>query len=205
MQILISVALNIQKSAHNKIQQQYHADNPTLNPVNPNGNRFVPDDGYDEPRLSEDSLISPPMSPILDTHAVASTYQEEYVETSYLKSKSWWLGILLMVTGEAGNFIGKNNAIPLSCWTNRVADCEGPINLSIAYGFAPASTIAPLGTVALVSNVILAPAMLHERFRIRDFFGVVLAVAGAVVVVINSKSKEVKVCAFYELPNCLGH
>ena len=38
---------------------------------------------------------------------------------SYLRSGTWWIGILLMVLGEAGNFI--------------------------AYGFAPASVVAPLG------------------------------------------------------------
>ncbi|KAF9109491.1 hypothetical protein BGX27_007569, partial [Mortierella sp. AM989] len=63
-------------------------------------------------------------------------------ETEYLRSKAWWFGMTLMILGECGNFM--------------------------AYGYAQASIVAPLGTVALVSNVILAPLMLKEPFRRRD-------------------------------------
>ncbi|CAO3674961.1 unnamed protein product [Umbelopsis ramanniana] len=76
------------------------------------------------------------------------------------------MGISLMVIGEIGNFV--------------------------AYGFAPASTIAPLGTTTLVSNVILAPLLLKERFRFRDILGVMFAVFGATVVVLSSKREEIK-------------
>ncbi|KAK2766095.1 hypothetical protein FQN54_007610 [Arachnomyces sp. PD_36] len=85
---------------------------------------------------------------------------------SYLKSPYWWAGIILMTTGEAGNFL--------------------------AYGFAPASIVSPLGVVALVSNCLIAPFMLKERFRVRDFWGVVVAVAGAVTVVMSAKTSENK-------------
>lgn len=46
---------------------------------------------------------------------------EENESRSYIKSKLWWAGILLMALGEGGNFL--------------------------SYGFAPASVVAPLGTV----------------------------------------------------------
>lgn len=42
-------------------------------------------------------------------------------EGMYLKSKLWWLGMVLIAIGEGGNFL--------------------------SYGFAPASVVAPLGTV----------------------------------------------------------
>ena len=42
-------------------------------------------------------------------------------EGAYLKSKLWWLGLALIAIGEGGNFL--------------------------SYGFAPASVVAPLGTV----------------------------------------------------------
>lgn len=71
-----------------------------------------------------------------------------------------------MIVGEAGNFI--------------------------AYGFAPASIVSPLGVVALVSNCIIAPCLLHERFRQRDFWGVVVAVGGAVTIVLSAKNSETK-------------
>ena len=85
---------------------------------------------------------------------------------SYLKSPYWWAGIILMTCGEAGNFI--------------------------AYGFAPASIVSPLGVVALVSNCIIAPVLLKERFRQRDFWGVAIAIAGAVTIVLSAKNSETK-------------
>lgn len=85
---------------------------------------------------------------------------------SYLKSPYWWIGIILMTTGEAGNFL--------------------------AYGFAPASIVSPLGVVALVSNCLIAPFMLKEKFRMRDFWGVLVAVGGAVTVVLSAKTSETK-------------
>lgn len=42
-------------------------------------------------------------------------------EGMYLRSKLWWLGMVLIAVGEGGNFL--------------------------SYGFAPASVVAPLGTV----------------------------------------------------------
>ena len=91
-------------------------------------------------------------------------YQED--RKSYLKSPYWWAGIFLMICGEAGNFI--------------------------AYGFAPASIVSPLGVVALVSNCIIAPVLLKERFRQRDFWGVAIAIAGAVTIVLSAKNSETK-------------
>lgn len=85
---------------------------------------------------------------------------------SYLRSPYWWAGIVLMILGEAGNFI--------------------------AYGFAPASIVSPLGVVALVSNCIIAPVLLKEQFRLRDFLGVVIAIAGAVTIVLSAKNSETK-------------
>lgn len=93
--------------------------------------------------------------------------EDDEVQTkSYLRSPYWWAGILLMTTGEAGNFL--------------------------AYGFAPASIVAPLGVVALVSNCIIAPVLLKERFRQRDFWGVMVAAGGAVTVVLSAKTAETK-------------
>lgn len=85
---------------------------------------------------------------------------------SYLKSPWWWLGIVLMTIGETGNFL--------------------------AYGFAPASIVSPLGVVALISNCLIAPLMLKERFRQRDFWGVAIAIAGAVTVVLSANTSEKK-------------
>ncbi|KAK1236823.1 hypothetical protein MKX07_005942 [Trichoderma sp. CBMAI-0711] len=86
--------------------------------------------------------------------------------SNYLKSPYWWLGQILITLGEAGNFL--------------------------AYGFAPASIVSPLGVVALVSNCIIAPVMFHEIFRPRDAWGVLIAVSGVVTVVLSANQKETK-------------
>ncbi|CAK7223524.1 hypothetical protein SBRCBS47491_005234 [Sporothrix bragantina] len=86
--------------------------------------------------------------------------------TSYLRSPYWWLGQVLITVGEMGNFL--------------------------AYGFAPASIVSPLGVVALISNCVIAPILFKETFRKRDFFGVIIAIAGAVTVVLSAKQEETK-------------
>ncbi|KAJ2924971.1 hypothetical protein H1R20_g12144, partial [Candolleomyces eurysporus] len=92
--------------------------------------------------------------------------QVEDTEGDYLKSKSWWLGFLLMNVGEVGNFI--------------------------SYAFAPASVVAPLGTFALIANCFFAPLMLGEKFRKRDLLGVLIAMIGAVTVVLASNASDTR-------------
>lgn len=100
------------------------------------------------------------------THAQDEKSPHHHKPKNYLHSPYWWIGIGLMTIGEAGNFL--------------------------AYGFAPASIVSPLGVVALVSNCIIAPFMLKERFRLRDLAGVVIAVGGAVTVVLSAKGSNPK-------------
>lgn len=86
--------------------------------------------------------------------------------STYLKSPYWWLGQILITVGEMGNFL--------------------------AYGFAPASIVSPLGVVALISNCVIAPIVFKETFRKRDFWGVLIAVGGAVTVVFSADTQETK-------------
>jgi drug/metabolite transporter (DMT)-like permease len=104
-----------------------------------------------------------------DSFASDSTARPEDSDDrkSYLRSPYWWAGIILMVLGETGNFL--------------------------AYGFAPASIVSPLGVVALISNCVIAPCLLKEKFRQRDFWGVLVAIAGAVVVVLSARSSSEKI------------
>jgi drug/metabolite transporter (DMT)-like permease len=101
-----------------------------------------------------------------DTASGEDEEAEEAKEKSYLRSPIWWLGISMMTAGEAGNFL--------------------------AYGFAPASIVSPLGVVALISNCLIAPLLLHERFRWRDGIGVIVAVAGCVTVVLSASDSNPK-------------
>jgi len=63
----------------------------------------------------------------------------------------------------------------------------------LSYGFAPASVIAPLGTVALVANCVFAPVVLGESFTRRNVLGMALAILGAVTVVWSSRDDNKRV------------
>ena len=76
---------------------------------------------------------------------------------NYIRSRLWWMGVLLMMLGESGNFV--------------------------SYGLAPASLISPLGAVSLLSNALIAPALLGERLDAWDLAGMALSIVGAVSVV----------------------
>ena len=81
-------------------------------------------------------------------------------DMSYLRFPVWWAGLACMVAGEIGNLA--------------------------AYGMAPASLVSPLGAVAVVSNALLSRAFLGETLSYRGMVGVVLALAGSVLVVLNT-------------------
>ncbi|GAB1607182.1 hypothetical protein Ahia01_001001400 [Argonauta hians] len=82
----------------------------------------------------------------------------------YLKDPLWWLGLFLMGLGETGNFS--------------------------AYGYAPASLVAPLGTTTVVANLFIAAIFLREKIRPENVFGSALAVVGACLLVTFSPKKE---------------
>ena len=71
----------------------------------------------------------------------------------------WWVGMLLNVFGELGNLV--------------------------AYGFAPASVVTPVGSVGVFCNAILASFFLKEPLRKRDLVGLCFIVAGVVLIVMG--------------------
>jgi len=198
--VLISLALNIQRYAHIRIDKEWMHDriqresnwkrpHPGRDAAGANG---TAGEHHDEPRgtfepYRDESLDSQHAregnSRVRDQQGEQSashgglqesTFSDQTIHSehkihrkSYLRSPYWWVGIVLMVLGETGNFM--------------------------AYGFAPASIVSPLGVVALISNCVIAPFMLKEQFRKRDLLGVFVSIAGAVVVVISAKSSEEKI------------
>lgn len=196
--ILISVALNTQRYAHIKIDQEYRdKQDPEAKKARKNLPKSLRQYGAvvqqeevaeERQRINEDAEvpaeltgsqqdIEPPklngkMNGKRNTSDDTLNGEEndddkeQNQRKSYLKSPWWWLGIALMAVGETGNFL--------------------------AYGFAPASIVSPLGVVGLISNCLIAPLMLKERFRQRDFWGVLIAIAGAVAVVLSAKTSEKK-------------
>ncbi|KAE8329939.1 magnesium transporter NIPA-domain-containing protein [Aspergillus sergii] len=210
--ILISLALNIQRYAHIRIEREWEhqklqkeAEWKRANPGRGSTDTYgsVTDHGYNDyetrgrnqsrrfARYRDESPevrflhhdqphidLGPEDDDDMDTNAHQDQMNESFMSDrtvrpgdlrrkSYLRSPYWWVGIVLMCVGEIGNFM--------------------------AYGFAPASIVSPLGVVALISNCVIAPIMLKEKFRGRDFWGVVVAVTGAVVVVLSASSSEEKI------------
>ncbi|KAJ5794651.1 Magnesium transporter NIPA [Penicillium paradoxum] len=171
--VLISLALNIQRYAHIRIAREWeqgkvqNGQNGThiglrgrsRDQYQDSEDEFEPyhdDDGENTVGRNSGSSSRDP--------SAGSKDGSDGHRKSYLKSPYWWVGIVLMVVGEMGNFM--------------------------AYGFAPASIVSPLGVVALISNCIIAPCLLKEQFRKRDLWGVLVSIAGAVVVVLSAKSSE---------------
>ncbi|KAL8584665.1 hypothetical protein ACOMHN_002394 [Nucella lapillus] len=91
------------------------------------------------------------------------------VERHYTRDALWWLGLVLMALGEAGNFT--------------------------AYGFAPASLVAPLGTTTVIANLFLAAIFLKEKIRPENLFGCAVAIIGAFLIVSFSSQHEVVLSA----------
>jgi hypothetical protein len=193
--IFISFALNIQRYAHIRISREFDVSKGEEADVTavPSYGASTRDDlaanrAFSDQRspargrasYNSESTDADEHQPLLrrDTgreydHSLASLstsrLEKGSVESrpkTYLRSPYWWAGILLMTIGETGNFL--------------------------AYGFAPASIVSPLGVVALVSNCLIAPLMLKEEFRTRDFGGVLVAIGGAVTVVLSAKPSNPK-------------
>ncbi|EKX54658.1 hypothetical protein GUITHDRAFT_160735 [Guillardia theta CCMP2712] len=82
----------------------------------------------------------------------------------YIRLKLWWVGMVLMAMGETGNFL--------------------------AYAYAPATVVAPLGAVSVISNSILAHYILREHIGPRNLFGVAMAILGSVLIVLYAPSSD---------------
>lgn len=177
--LLISFALNTQRYAHIRIDREHKEwRKSSMNRRLPSGYGATQQEEIAEERSRinlgrkssngpQDSSLRPGFEPRKLSTTGAKEDDDEHGRQSYLKSPYWWLGLVLMIIGEAGNFL--------------------------AYGFAPASIVSPLGVVALISNCLIAPLMLKEHFRKRDLGGVLVAIAGAVVVVLSASSSEQKI------------
>ncbi|SNX83538.1 uncharacterized protein MEPE_02245 [Melanopsichium pennsylvanicum] len=183
--VTISLALNCQKLAHTRLQKEQHQHQQ---PKNQRDDELESTDQDGAATAGQDSLdgsISRTQSHPTPTQDCKTKYRNGHasptnstesnqssqgsgngMDIMFLQSKLWWLGLSLMTVGEAGNFI--------------------------SYGFAPASLVAPLGAVALLSNVIISPILLGETFKLSDIGGITLAIIGAVTVVFSSKQSDAR-------------
>mmetsp|Transcript_15334 Transcript_15334/g.36196 ORF Transcript_15334/g.36196 Transcript_15334/m.36196 type:complete len:467 (-) Transcript_15334:63-1463(-) len=89
---------------------------------------------------------------------------EKSQQVSYVRIPSWWLGILMMATGEGGNFM--------------------------AYGYASATVVAPLGSVSVVANAFVSHLWLKEPMTRRGIIGMGLAIVGSVIIVLYAPHQQ---------------
>ncbi|XP_040021513.1 NIPA-like protein 2 isoform X1 [Gasterosteus aculeatus] len=93
----------------------------------------------------------------LNIQKYAHVRQSQRDSKPYYTSAVWWCGVALMGIGELGNFA--------------------------AYGFAPASLIAPLGSVSVIASAVISVIFLKETVRVSDVVGGSLAITGTYVLV----------------------
>ena len=86
---------------------------------------------------------------------------------AYLKSLTWWGGIVTMVLGEVANFA--------------------------AYAFAPAILVTPLGALSVLIGAVLGSYFLKEELGSLGKLGCALCLIGSVIIVLHAPpDKEVQ-------------
>ncbi|KAJ8767086.1 hypothetical protein K2173_012677 [Erythroxylum novogranatense] len=83
---------------------------------------------------------------------------------TYLLEPLWWAGMVTMIVGEVANFV--------------------------AYVYAPAVLVTPLGALSIIISAILAHFMLKERIRKMGIVGCVTCIVGSVVIVIHAPQER---------------
>jgi len=144
--VVISIGLGFQKVAHNRVNTLRKG---LRSPDDVEGAASPPGDGSAAER--PDAAINPA--------AARSPSEEENKGPSAQSLPVWWLGILLTVGGEIGNFA--------------------------AYGDpnTPASVVTAVGCVGVIANSFIATLVLGEPLRVRDVAGGLLVVGGVILMV----------------------
>ncbi|XP_071700739.1 probable magnesium transporter NIPA6 isoform X1 [Rutidosis leptorrhynchoides] len=83
---------------------------------------------------------------------------------TYLQEPLWWAGMITMIVGEAANFV--------------------------AYAYAPAILVTPLGALSIIVSAVLAHFMLKERLKRMGVLGCVSCIVGSIIVVIHAPAES---------------
>ncbi|KAL9244874.1 hypothetical protein vseg_018592 [Gypsophila vaccaria] len=83
---------------------------------------------------------------------------------TYLLEPLWWAGMVTMFIGEAANFV--------------------------AYAFAPAVLVTPLGALSIIVSAVLANFILKERLSKLGILGCLSCIVGSVVIVLHAPQEE---------------
>ncbi|KAL2988782.1 hypothetical protein AAZX31_11G103500 [Glycine max] len=83
---------------------------------------------------------------------------------TYLREPLWWAGMVTMITGEIANFV--------------------------AYIYAPAVLVTPLGALSIIVSAVLSHFLLKERLRKMGVLGCVSCIVGSIVIVIHAPQEQ---------------
>ncbi|XP_004250362.1 probable magnesium transporter NIPA6 [Solanum lycopersicum] len=78
----------------------------------------------------------------------------------YLREPLWWIGMVTMIVGEFANFV--------------------------AYIYAPAVLVTPLGALSIIVSAVLAHFILKEKLKKLGVLGCLLCIVGSVVIVFHA-------------------
>ena len=84
---------------------------------------------------------------------------------AYLKNAMWWTGMTIMVLGEVLNFV--------------------------AYAFADAVLVTPMGALSVVVCAVLSSIFLKEKLTLFGKIGCFLCVVGSVIIAINAPEQKI--------------
>ncbi|CAL0319764.1 unnamed protein product [Lupinus luteus] len=82
----------------------------------------------------------------------------------YLLQPLWWVGMITMIVGEIANFV--------------------------AYIYAPAVLVTPLGALSIIVSAVLAHFMLKEKLQRMGILGCFLCIVGSIVIVLHAPEER---------------
>ncbi|CAN4081395.1 unnamed protein product [Withania somnifera] len=82
----------------------------------------------------------------------------------YLREPLWWIGMVTMIVGEFANFV--------------------------AYIYAPAVLVTPLGALSIIVSAVLGHFLLKEKLKKLGVLGCVLCIVGSVVIVLHAPGEH---------------
>lgn len=78
----------------------------------------------------------------------------------YLLEPLWWVGMVTMIAGEIANFV--------------------------AYIYAPAVLVTPLGALSIIVSAVLAHFLLNEKLQKMGMLGCLLCIVGSTIIVLHA-------------------
>ncbi|KAI4310837.1 hypothetical protein MLD38_035788 [Melastoma candidum] len=82
----------------------------------------------------------------------------------YLLEPLWWIGMITMIVGELANFV--------------------------AYIYAPAVLVTPLGALSIIVSAVMAHVLLNEKLQRLGVVGCLLCIVGSTIIVLHAPQDQ---------------